>query len=82
MSNIYTRHEELCDRREDLIDLIGEIKHLLTIGFVQGDADERGLYEDKLDEYTRRLEQTDEELEEVQYRIEAIERADFERMTL
>lgn len=82
MSNIYTRHEELMDRREDLIDLISEIKHLLTIGFVQGDADERGLYEDKLDEYTRRLEQTDEELEEVQYRIEAIERADFERMTL
>lgn len=80
--NVYTRYEELQDRREDLLELISEVKHLLTLGFVQGDPDERGLYEDKLDEYTHRLDETDEALREVEYRIEAIERADFERMTL
>ncbi len=80
--SIYSRYEELCDKREDLIEIISELKHLLTLGVIAGDPDERGLYEDELDKYTRRLEQTDEELEEVGYRIEAIERADFERMTL
>lgn len=81
MSNIYKRYNDLYDRHDDLKEVISEIKHLLTLGVIAGDADERSLYEDKLEEYERDLERTGAELDELSTRIEAIERADFERMT-
>lgn len=82
MENIYKRYEALYDLHDELKELIAEIKHLLTLAVIAGDPDERSLFDDKLAEYERELERAGAELDEVSARIEAIERADFERMTV
>lgn len=78
MENIYKRHEALYDLHDELKDAISDIKHLLSLGAV---AEDHSLFSDLLDGYERMLERAGAELDEVSARIEAIERADFERMT-
>lgn len=78
----YERYELLSDRADDLVDLISDLKHILTYGIVRTDRSLYDDFEDKILEAQRDLERTRNELRDLEDALALAEEADFQRMTL
>jgi hypothetical protein len=75
MNQIYERYELLCDRREELKDMIAALRKIVALGIVIADDAMREDYEARLEAAQLDLKETALEMDELGAHMRAVEEA-------
>ena len=82
MRDMCREQERLQSLVADLEEAVTDLEHLLSIAAIRRDDYRRELYEDELGSLRDDLEAAESELQDIEARLDDIDRADFERMTM